>query len=72
MVTCDAAELPSLTAGVLIDWMRDTFATLVFAATDGAVRRVALKSRGRPTPRTPRYHAPWWNVSENGRACLGV
>ena len=45
--------------------------TLVFAATDGAIRLAAIKSRGRPTHRTPLYHAPLWNVSRDGQVCLG-
>jgi len=45
--------------------------TLVFAATDGAIRLAAIKSRGRPTARTPLFHAPLWNVYADGRVCLG-
>jgi PRTRC genetic system protein B len=31
----------------------------------------ALAENKRPTPDTPMYVAPYWNVSDNGSVCLG-
>lgn len=45
--------------------------TLVFSARERDIRLAAVKTRGRPTLRTPLYHAPVWNVFRDGAVCLG-
>jgi PRTRC genetic system protein B len=45
--------------------------TLLFAAREQTLRLAAIKGRGRPTPRTPLYHAPLMNLYADGRVCLG-
>jgi PRTRC genetic system protein B len=44
---------------------------LVFHVRDGRLRVRALACRGRPTPRTPLYVAPLWNIYSNGNVCMG-
>lgn len=45
--------------------------TLVFSATDGAIRLAALATRGRPRLGTRLFHAPLMNVYVDGGVCLG-
>jgi PRTRC genetic system protein B len=45
--------------------------TLIFKACGTNIALAAVKARGRPTRRTPLYHAPLWNVYRDGRVCLG-
>ena len=44
---------------------------LVFRARPGSLDIRALASSERPSPETPMYLAPYWNVSNNGTVCLG-
>ena len=44
---------------------------LVFRARPGSLDIRALASSERPSPETPMYLAPHWNVSNNGTVCLG-
>lgn len=45
---------------------------LVFRARPGSLDIRALAADERPTPETPLYLAPYWNVSNNGSVCLGT
>jgi PRTRC genetic system protein B len=45
--------------------------TLVFSARDRGISLTAIKTRGRPTLRTPVYHAPLMNLYSDGGVCLG-
>lgn len=45
---------------------------LVFRARPGSLNIRALAADERPTPGTPLYLAPYWNVSNNGSVCLGT
>jgi PRTRC genetic system protein B len=44
---------------------------LVLRAHAGSLDIRALAESKRPTPDTPMYVAPYWNVSDNGSVCLG-
>jgi PRTRC genetic system protein B len=44
---------------------------LVLRARGGSLDIRALAENMRPTPDTPMYVAPYWNVSDNGSVCLG-
>ena len=44
---------------------------LVLRARAGSLDIRALAENKRPTPDTPMYVAPYWNVSDNGSVCLG-
>lgn len=44
---------------------------LLWKATRTEVYLWALKAEGRPSLETTLYHAPFFNVYENGRVCLG-
>jgi PRTRC genetic system protein B len=44
---------------------------LVFVARNRALRVFALRENARPTLATPLAAAPYWNVYEDGRVCLG-
>jgi PRTRC genetic system protein B len=44
---------------------------LVLRAHSGSLDIRALAESKRPTPDTPMYVAPYWNVSDNGSVCLG-
>src|ERR1039458_10035070 len=45
---------------------------LVFRARPGSLDIRALAANERPTPETPMFLAPYWNVSNNGSVCLGT
>lgn len=45
--------------------------SLVFDVAGNGLRVRALASNERPTKDTPLYHAPYWNVYDNGAVCLG-
>jgi PRTRC genetic system protein B len=44
---------------------------LVFVARNHALRVFALRENARPALETPLAAAPYWNVYEDGRVCLG-
>lgn len=44
---------------------------LVFAAASNVWRVWAVKGQSRPTPQTPLYQAPYFNVDGQGRICQG-
>lgn len=44
---------------------------LVFAAASNVWRVWAVKGRNRPTPQTPLFQAPYFNVDGQGRICQG-
>lgn len=44
---------------------------LVFAVTPAGVSVFALKGKGRPRPGTRLYQAPYYNVWEGGKLCVG-
>lgn len=44
---------------------------LIFAISGSGWRIYAIKTRGRPSERTPLYCAPYMNVWENGTICTG-
>jgi PRTRC genetic system protein B len=45
---------------------------LVFVARNHSLRVFALRQNVRPTLETPLTAAPYWNVYEDGRVCLGT
>lgn len=45
--------------------------TLVFAASRNSLSVFAVKDRGRPLSSTPLFHAPFFNVWEDGMVCTG-
>lgn len=44
---------------------------LVFRVVGRLLDMRALATNERPAPETPVYRVPYWNVSEDGRVCLG-
>lgn len=45
---------------------------LLWKATIDKLQVYALKSKGRPTPATPLYHAPFFNIYASGQVCMGT
>lgn len=44
---------------------------MVWQATKNSLRVFALLSNNRPTENTPLYYAPFFNIYEDGRVCMG-
>jgi PRTRC genetic system protein B len=44
---------------------------LLFRASESRLAIRALASNERPTPKSPLFRAPYWNVNEYGDVCLG-
>lgn len=44
---------------------------MVWQATKNSLRVFALLSSRRPTEKTPLYYAPFFNIYEDGRVCMG-
>ena len=44
---------------------------LIFAAASNVWRVWAVKGQSRPTPQTPLFQAPYFNVDDQGRICQG-
>lgn len=44
---------------------------MVWQATKNSLRVFALKCNRRPSEKTPLYHAPFFNIYEDGRVCMG-
>jgi len=44
---------------------------MVWQATKNSLRVFALLSNRRPTEKTPLYYAPFFNIYEDGRVCMG-
>ena len=45
--------------------------SLIFAARGRFLSVFAVKEKGRPTPDTPLFHAPFFNVWKEGKVCTG-
>jgi len=45
--------------------------SMVWQATKNSLRVFALLSNSRPTEKTPLYFAPFFNIYEDGRVCMG-
>ena len=58
----DSLEIPNGTANV---------PPMVWQATKNSLRVFALASGRRPTEKTPLYYAPFFNIYEDGRVCMG-
>lgn len=44
---------------------------MVWQATKNSLRLFALSSNSRPKEKTPLYYAPFFNIYEDGRVCMG-
>jgi len=45
--------------------------TMIWQATKNSLRVFALMGNSRPTEKTPLYYAPFFNIYEDGRVCMG-
>src|ERR1700743_734708 len=45
---------------------------LVWKATKDSLNIYAVKGKGKPNEKTPLYHAPFFNLYENGNVCMGT
>jgi PRTRC genetic system protein B len=45
---------------------------LLWKATRESVQVFALKGKAKPTANTPLYYAPFFNLSQDGRVCMGT
>jgi len=45
---------------------------MVWKATKDSLYVFALKGKGKPNEQTPLYHAPFFNIYENGNVCMGT
>jgi PRTRC genetic system protein B len=45
---------------------------LLWKATKESVQVFAIKGKSKPTAKTPLYYAPFFNLSQDGRVCMGT
>lgn len=45
---------------------------MIWKATKDSLNVYALKGKGKPTDKTALYHAPYFNIYENGNVCMGT
>ena len=45
---------------------------LLWKATKESVQVFAIKGKAKPTEKNPLYHAPFFNLSQDGRVCMGT